>query len=86
MSHASPEKYNYRVCPTCKSKKLEAIAVVDMGARYYKYVDDELQRTGYLCGNCGRYHLNSERKYVYDRAEMRRDIARLQKFLDGEQS
>lgn len=75
-----PYKYYYMVCPHCESKKHKAIAVVHMGSNYSLEMA-HVNQTGYLCGNCGRYFKTSEEKYIYDRAEMKRDIKRLQNFL-----
>ncbi len=79
-----PSRYRYRVCPFCKSKKISPVAVVRLGTDQHTVELTRVNRTGYLCGNCNRYHLSYQAAYKTDRAEMRRDINQLQKFLAGE--
>lgn len=76
-----PHKYRNQVCPFCYSKEIVAIAVTRMNGEYEQEVGN-VTRTGYLCDNCKRYHINKHYKYIYDRAEIKRDINRLQKFLE----
>jgi DNA-directed RNA polymerase subunit RPC12/RpoP len=83
MSQARPEKYRHQVCPHCNSKKVKIVAMVDMGGKWYLDVRS-VESTGYLCGNCKRYHPELEIKYAYDRGEMRRDVKNLLRFLAGE--
>jgi len=78
-----PQKYSNQVCPYCDSKKLSGVAVVKLG-REVSMVMSQVSRTGYICQNCKRYHKSHEWRNKIDRAEMRRDINRLQKFLNGE--
>ena len=78
-----PQQYNYQVCPFCKSKKLGRVAVVRLGSSYHLELS-QVNYTGYICQNCDRYHVSHRVKFVTDRAEMRRDIKSLQKFLAGE--
>ena len=66
-----PWKYSYQVCPFCKSKKITGVTV--------EYREDDTQKYGFLCDKCGRFH--EESKWIYDRAEMRRDANKLLKFL-----
>lgn len=91
MSQVYPQKYYYNVCPHCKSKRLTSVALIQLPEEQYcHYVSHKdspneenphIHKTGYLCRNCGRYIPMPNLKGVYDRAEMRRDIATLQKFL-----
>lgn len=37
---------------------------------------------GYLCGNCTRFIPRNREKYIYDRAEIYRDIKKLKNLLD----
>ena len=74
--------YRYNVCPHCKSKKLSAVAVVRLEKGNYYLELSRVNRTGYLCGNRGRYSLEREIKRITDRAEMRRDMNRLKKILE----
>jgi hypothetical protein len=76
--------YRYRVCPFCNSKKLKPVGVFNFTADEYYANPKEVKRTGFLCVNCKRYHAYEDTKFIYDRAEMRRDINKLQKFLDGD--
>lgn len=78
-----PNKYNYQVCPHCNSKKLERVAVVYMGENYYRELSS-VSSSGFICLNCDRYHLECDYKYMTDRAEMKRDIKRLQEYLQGD--
>ena len=81
-----PHDYIYQVCRHCRSKNLKGVAMVRMTNNAFKDLPGiRLWRTGYLCNNCGRYNKHS--RSVVDRAEMRRDIARLEEFLySGENS
>lgn len=75
-----PYKYYNAVCPHCKSKKLNNVSLIGMGNEH-RIEACIVTFTGYLCGNCERYIDKGREKYMYDRAEMQRDIKRLQKFL-----
>ena len=78
-----PGKYHYDACPHCKSKKIKPVSMTEMGTEYVRSVA-QIHKTGNICSNCKRYFQYSKTGFIYDRAEMRRDIKRLQKFLAGE--
>lgn len=82
MSQVCPNNYRYQVCPHCKSKKLSPIALVHLAPAEWKREMSQVQRTGYICDNCERYHANHKTKHITDRAEMKRDIAGLLKYLN----
>ncbi len=63
--------YCYPVCPHCKSKKIDH--------RTLTKVAFNVHRKGFICFNCDRFF--DEEIQLIDRAEMRRDIAKLTKFL-----
>ena len=77
-----PLKYNYQVCPFCKSKGIAPIGLVRMAKDIHIVELQQVNRTGYLCDNCKRYHPIHLTKHIIDRAEMRRDVKRLMKFLE----
>ena len=81
MSQVYPERYRYQVCPSCRSKKIRPVAVVRLANNQWQVSISQVNRTGYMCDNCNRYHTNIQTKHITDRAEMRRDIIALQKFL-----
>jgi len=81
MSQVDPGKYRYLVCPVCRSKDLRPVGVYDFRNDENYATTSSIWKTGYICGNCGRYHISRKMKWATDRAEMRRDIARLQAFL-----
>ena len=74
-------QYWGQVCPFCDSKDLETVGLVHMSKGQCCADITRVNQTGFLCGNCKRYHSNNQTKYKYDRAEMRRDVNRLLKFL-----
>ena len=78
-----PEKYNYHVCPFCKSKDVRPVGVYSFTLEEYFANITQIQRTGYICRNCKRYFPQSDGKWITDRAEMRRDMKRIQEFLEG---
>lgn len=78
-----PIDYSYQVCPFCRSKNISPIAVVQLNPDQWTQELQKVQRTGYLCSNCQRYHAPLNDKHIIDRAEMRRDIKRLQAFLEA---
>ncbi len=80
-----PSKYYYQVCPYCRSKKIERVAMVRMGGSSSLILADgnRLYSTGYFCECCKRYHESEAFKYICDRKEMRRDMLSLKKFLAG---
>ena len=82
MSKVNEFDYRYEVCPHCGSKKLSPVGVVRMNSGQYNADIDFISRTGYLCGNCQRYTVSHRTKYIYDRKEIRRDIKKLQEFLE----
>lgn len=86
MSKLSTFDYRYQVCPFCNSKRVELVAMVRLNPGEYNRAVSMIRRTGYFCNNCNRYHLTGQIKFMFDRKEMRRDIASLQKFLEGDQS
>jgi len=58
----------------------------EMGDGYYYTIPitngiATISRNGYLCDNCQRYHPSRNAKFWVDRAEMRRDIKKLQDYL-----
>jgi len=78
------ENYNCQVCPYCDSKKIERVAIVDMGGCGGATLScSYVVATGWLCANCKRYHSYDECKDKIDRRKMRRDMLRLRKFLEG---
>jgi hypothetical protein len=83
MSKINTIDYRYRVCPICKSKRLKPVGIVRFGPDKYYTHPKEVKRTGFLCDNCERYHSYHGTKFIYDRAEMRRDAMKLLAFLDG---
>ncbi len=85
MSQVDPMSYRNEACPHCKSKKLSPVSVYRLNANQWQVTDiAQLNRTGFLCGNCGRYVPLHKTVMIYDRAEMKRDIKKLQAFLDGD--
>ena len=80
MSKVNPHDYYVRTCPTCSSKRLRDVSVRYMGSMSQIEVN-LINRTGYICDNCGRYHSSYNSKFRYDRAQMRRDANKLMKFL-----
>jgi hypothetical protein len=84
MSQTWPAKYQYRVCPFCRSKKIKPVGLWRFGSSQYVVNPQQIQRTGHLCSNCNRYHAEYDYKYIIDRAEMKRDIKILQKHLYAE--
>ena len=83
MSQVSEMKYRNRVCPFCGSKKIKPVEVYRFGQSQHIANPAQIGRTGRICDNCHRYHPERLYKYTFDRAEMKRDIKRLQKFLKG---
>jgi len=84
MSQVNPMDYRNKACPHCKSKKLSPVGVYRMNKSQWQVTDiAQLNRTGFLCGNCGRYVHLHQKIMIYDRAEMKRDVKKLQNFLDG---
>ena len=81
MSKVEPRNYWYDVCPHCKSKKLSPVGMVRFGKAEWTKEAQKVSRTGYLCGNCKRYILNHQIKHIYDCAEIKRDVKKLQTFL-----
>ncbi len=81
MSQVYPSKYRYQVCPFCKSKNIRPVALVGLEKNQWRLDMTQVQRTGYLCENCNRYHEKHKDKFIVDRAEIKRDIAALQKYL-----
>ena len=79
-----PSDYRYRVCPSCKSKKVPPVGLYRMDPAQWVANLCQINRTGYLCGNCGRYHRAGRAKFITDRAEMRRDMERLFLYLSAE--
>lgn len=78
MSQVKLVKYRHQVCPWCKSKKVEPKNMSDA----YTEIDHSSGATsGFLCSNCNRYHPFKDIKYMYDRAEMKRDMLKIKKFL-----
>jgi len=76
MSQVNTMKYRHQVCPFCNSKKISPRTMTNVG------IDHAYgEATGYLCCNCNRYHPLDDIKYKTDRAEIRRDIKKLQKAL-----
>lgn len=73
--------YRYKVCPTCKSKRLSPIGLVYFGSTEYQKEEAYISRTGHLCDNCDRYIIAHKVKFWIDRAEMRRDMERLKDYL-----
>ena len=65
--------YSYPACPHCKSKKIDHRTLTNVA------FND--RRKGFICFNCDRFF--DEEIRLIDRAEMRRDIAKLTKFLKG---
>lgn len=80
MSKIRLYKYNYPVCPHCKSKRIYPVHLSDMTGEYQKEIE-LAEVTGSMCRNCDRYHKKFQEVWKYDRAEMKRDIKKLQKFL-----
>ena len=78
-----PEKYYYQVCPFCNSKNIRVVAMVPAEGKYRVQLGvDYIDWTGWMCTNCKRYHEQKQVKHIIDRAEMRRDIKRLNEFLE----
>lgn len=75
MSTINKLHYRYQVCPHCKSKRLEAVDMVSL--------NNEEATSGHLCLNCDRFHDYEEAKFKLDRAEIKRDIKKLQRILIG---
>ena len=73
--------YKYEVCPHCESKKLSPVGIINFAKTEHCKEVAEVHRTGFLCGNCNRYIKWDNTKFIFDRAEMRRDLAALTKFL-----
>lgn len=82
MAKVSERDYWYRVCPYCKSKKLSKVAMQHLTSCQ---IGSGGEFTGYLCDNCQRYMPWDKTIFIYDRAEMRRDVNRLLKFLGGKE-
>ena len=78
MTQINTMKYRYQCCPFCKSKRIKAKQLHDPIMN-----NNTNQPSGYLCLNCNRYHPMNDTIYKVDRAEIRRDINRLQKELGG---
>ncbi len=84
MSQIWPEKYHYKVCPHCKSKRLTRIFVREMGRDTYFEPASTLYPVNHTkCRNCNRIFWYTNAKWIYDYAEMRRDIKGLERFLEG---
>jgi len=81
MSKIDTANYYYKICPSCNSKKLQRIGVTDMSDGVWNK-ETVVTVTGHLCGNCKRVVPHGEEKYIYDCAEIRRDITKLQKLLE----
>jgi len=63
--------YSYQVCPHCKSKRIDKKQLSD--------VESGRVISGYLCSNCNKFFQFT--KWIFDRAEMRRDYNALGKLL-----
>jgi len=86
MSQICPSEYRHQVCPFCRSKKIQSVHMQEMGGGYYYTIPATggvatITRNGFLCDNCQRYHPIRNAKFRVDRAEMRRDIKKLQEYL-----
>ncbi len=84
MSQVTEQSYSNQVCPYCRSKKIRPVGVVRMESNQHVIELSQVFRSGFLCDNCDRHHISDSAKFIIDRAEMRRDVAKLTAFLLGE--
>lgn len=83
MSQTWTGKYNYEVCPYCKSKNITRVFIKRaLPDKYYVDQLNDIESTNHFqCNNCKRVFHESDVKFRYDYAEMRRDIKNLTDFL-----
>jgi hypothetical protein len=75
-------EYIHKTCPHCKSKRLTEVVfrrtrVIDAG----DVVRDIIARH-FQCDNCLRVFRYEQFKWRFDRQQVRRDMAKLQRYLD----
>lgn len=78
-------QYDYicRVCPYCNSKKIvESIFVEEL--RTFKAIDSQttLYTEHFYCKTCHRVFLYKDTKWRLDRQQIRRDRAKLWRYLE----